>query len=393
MIENKAKIILITACNLFPNHGGDRLISWGLLKKLNETVDVYFINIINENDYSEEEISYLETFCKSLYLIKENYFPTPLAFFLSYCYKDAFMLVRRKKRNEITLKVSNIIKAIKPDKIIWDHVRSTSYFSKNTLYNILLEHNYEPGIYEEKIKLYPKILYQVLKLQVNFADSFNRKANSVMQKVVYLNEQDATKYNLSTAVVWQYRNITFNHSNYQVVANNIIRLLFVGSLEWYPNIEGISWFIDNVLPLLDDKFKLTVVGKSPSEQFITKIGNNKRITGHFDVPSVEPFYLESDIFVSPIFLGLGVNMKIIEASSYGIPMVVTNHSLKGYNYLNFLPVANDEFEFCNQLNRLSDISIRNIQNSALNKWYKSYLNEADNNFETVFNLHQFEHKL
>lgn len=383
---NKKRIVLITACNLFPNDGGDKITTWGLLNKLNELSDVYLLNVIDERKYTKEEEKKVKNLCKSLFVYEEKFFPTALSFFLSYLYCDAYMVVRRSRKNQIKKQIAQQIEDIKPDNIIWDHVRTTSYFTANKCYNILFEHNYEAGIYAEKIRLYPKIIRAILKKQVDFTDSFNRKIDETMQKLVYVSASDAAHYNFPHATIWQYKNIIFPHKINQIKEKSTINLLFVGSLEWYPNVEGISWFVEAVFPLLSEKYTLTVIGKNPSEKLKSKLAGSKRIQSFFNVPSVEQYYLDADIFIAPIFLGLGVNVKITEAASYNIPMVVTSHSLKGYDSVEFLPVADEPNDFAKEIINLSDTALRTKQSELIKNWHGNYLEKADKLFAELYNL-------
>ena len=380
------KTILITACNLYPNDGGDKITTWGLLNKLNEFSDIYLLNILDERDYTIDEIKNLKTLCKGLTLFRDRFSSSIISFIFSYLYRKPYMVVRRSNRKLITQAVFTEIQRIKPDNIIWDHVRTTSYFSQNDYFNIIFEHNYEAGIYAEKILLYPKIIRGILSWQVKFTDKYNLYIDKLMQKVVYVSASDAAHYNLPQAAVWQYKNIIFSHELNKVKETKLINLLFVGSLEWYPNVEGIIWFIENVMPLLNDNFKLTIVGKNPAEKLKEKIAGNTRINAFYNVPSVESYYLEADVFVSPIFLGLGVNVKITEAASYHIPIVASSHSLKGYNSLSFLPIADSPNDFAEGIMKLKSIANREQQSKLIGEWHKEYLDKADSLFSSLYNL-------
>ena len=380
----RKKKILITACNIFPNDGGDKRVSLSLLNKLSVGSELHFINIINEREYTRQEKEDLQNICKSILILKESYFNNVISLLLSFLFKNAFMVVRRKRRRKISKQIAEAIKLIEPDVIIWDHIRSISYFAQNNFYNILLEHNFEAGIYTEKINLYPKLFKKILKKQVDFIDSFNKKANDLMQKVIYLSDADAEHYKLPQAAIWKFRSISFFHSDYFVNEKSILNLLFVGSLEWYPNIEGINWFIDNVLPSLGKNYQLTIVGKNPTDKFKKKVISNKQIRFFYNVPSVEQYYMDADIFISPIFLGLGINIKIIEAASFGIPMVVSNHSLKGYESLNFIPVADTTTDFIDRIKYVSQLETRLVLNKKINDWYSNDLEKDKVSFELLF---------
>ncbi len=382
----KKKVFLITACKILPKDAGEKIISWGLLNKLSTTADTIFINIYTESRYDEKQIALIRQSCKLFFTFQEKYYPNIISLLKSFLNAEAFMFARRRNSKLISQEILKLIELYSPDIIIWDHLRTASYLAHNNSFNILVEHNYEAGIYAEKINLYPLFIKKILQFQVKFTDIFNKKINNLMQRIVYLSKADSLFYNLEKGVVWEFRNVTSRQREHQVDKKNTYNLLFVGSLEWYPNIDGISWFIDNVYPNLPEKFQLIVVGKNPTQALKNKIADNCRIKSFYNVPSVESFYLEADIFISPVRLGLGVNMKIIEAASYGIPMVVTSHSLKGYDSLDFLNPVDSIGDFTDEILKYSNTELRTSQSLELKSWYNFYQQEADLTFNSLFNL-------
>jgi hypothetical protein len=112
-------------------------------------------------------------------------------------------------------------------------------------------------------------------------------------------------------------------------------LLFVGSYIWPPNIDAIEWFIihcwDRILaerPLT----KLDIVGsgtRSTFDALTKKFSNRDGIEWHFNVPELDTYYASARAVISPVRLGSGSKIKVIEAAAYGRPTVVTSHSARG----------------------------------------------------------------
>ncbi len=135
--------------------------------------------------------------------------------------------------------------------------------------------------------------------------------------------------------------------------------LFVGSYI-KPNIEGIKWFINNVLPHLD--IKLWIVGKG-FELMRNEFSNSKiEIIGTVD--SVDSYYRESDFVVSPLFSGAGMKVKITEALMYGKFIFGTTEAFMGFDIdINLIGgLCNNEDEFISKINSfiLSDVKINDF---------------------------------
>lgn len=106
-------------------------------------------------------------------------------------------------------------------------------------------------------------------------------------------------------------------------------ILFFGAMNRTENSESVLWFIDNVMPLLDEDFTFVVVGNHPTKEVLKKQSKRVLVTGF--VNDVGPYFENSLCFVSPLILGAGVKVKVIEALSSGIPVICNQVSIEGIN--------------------------------------------------------------
>lgn len=102
----------------------------------------------------------------------------------------------------------------------------------------------------------------------------------------------------------------------------IRRLVFVGQMDYVPNIDAVTWFSRCVWPEIARRYpdlQWEIVGRNPAPavQALSR-GRNVTVTG--TVPDVRP-YLESAIAVVPMRIACGVQNKILEAMSAGRPVI------------------------------------------------------------------------
>jgi polysaccharide biosynthesis protein PslH len=103
-------------------------------------------------------------------------------------------------------------------------------------------------------------------------------------------------------------------------------LLFVGSLEYGPNISGVKWFIETIFPEVRGRHggvRMKIVGRRPSEEIRKLCSGRADIDLHADVDDVKPFYDESGVVVVPVISGGGTRIKILEAAMAGRPVLST----------------------------------------------------------------------
>jgi glycosyltransferase involved in cell wall biosynthesis len=120
---------------------------------------------------------------------------------------------------------------------------------------------------------------------------------------------------------------------------NPMELMFVGSMDWMPNDEGIRWFAAEVFSLVQRQIpgaKLTVVGRSPSAATRALATRNSAIEVTGTVPDVRPFLQRAALSVVPLRIGGGTRLKIYEAMAAGTPIVSTTIGAEG------LPVRDGE---------------------------------------------------
>lgn len=112
------------------------------------------------------------------------------------------------------------------------------------------------------------------------------------------------------------------------------KLLITGSLWFGVNLEGINWFIDNVYPKLPNSCIVRIAGSRPSEGFKKKCAA-KNIELIESPESMREHIEWSDIILAPIFSGGGMKVKIVEALSYGRPVITTSFGAIGYELDNY----------------------------------------------------------
>jgi polysaccharide biosynthesis protein PslH len=109
-------------------------------------------------------------------------------------------------------------------------------------------------------------------------------------------------------------------------------MLFLGSLEWRPNLDGVVQFIERVLPAVrreEPDARLLLVGRNPPEWLKRLAATTPNVELHADVPDVRPFLARAGMLVVPLRIGGGSRLKILEALASGTPVVSTRVGAEG----------------------------------------------------------------
>jgi glycosyltransferase involved in cell wall biosynthesis len=115
-------------------------------------------------------------------------------------------------------------------------------------------------------------------------------------------------------------------------AANPRRITFLGGLHWPPNAQGVLWFADQVFPQVRaavPEATLTVIGKDPPAGLE---GEGIEVSGY--VTELAPFLAETAVFIVPLHAGGGMRVKILDAWSWGLPVVSTTIGAEGIHIQN-----------------------------------------------------------
>jgi polysaccharide biosynthesis protein PslH len=107
-------------------------------------------------------------------------------------------------------------------------------------------------------------------------------------------------------------------------------LVFTGVLTYRPNVEGIRYFIDQVLPRIRQarpQVRLTVVGYGTPKDLAELAAPGVTVTGWVD--DVRPYLARAAGVVVPIRMGGGTRLKVLEALSMARPVVSTAVGCEG----------------------------------------------------------------
>jgi polysaccharide biosynthesis protein PslH len=141
-------------------------------------------------------------------------------------------------------------------------------------------------------------------------------------------------------------------------------LLFPGTMDFRPNADAATWFIERVLPRVVCEIpdvQCFFAGRRPRADLVHRGQHDPRIAVTGEVPSMTPYWERATICILPLQVGGGSRFKALEAMAYGIPIVSTGLGMEGIDaaegrdYLR----ADDAASFAEAvLHLLSDRSLR-----------------------------------
>lgn len=110
------------------------------------------------------------------------------------------------------------------------------------------------------------------------------------------------------------------------------KILFIGTLTWAANIDGLKWFLDTVWPEIfptDAQIELSIVGKCDNQDIFLKWRDHPQIKWLGFVEDLNSAYQDSRLFIAPLRFGSGIKVKVVNALYRGLPVVTTPIGVEG----------------------------------------------------------------
>ena len=108
-------------------------------------------------------------------------------------------------------------------------------------------------------------------------------------------------------------------------------LVFTGKMDYRPNIDAVLWFAEEILPRIREKVPgahFLAVGQKPHPRLDVLRGREDvTLTGF--VPEIQPYIGAADVFVTPLRMGSGTRLKLLEAMAMGRAIVSTRLGAEG----------------------------------------------------------------
>jgi glycosyltransferase involved in cell wall biosynthesis len=109
-------------------------------------------------------------------------------------------------------------------------------------------------------------------------------------------------------------------------------LVFIGSMDWMPNIDGVRWFVTEILPRIRAKrpdCTLTIAGRKPPGTITQLAARDPGIVVTGAVPDIRPYLWGAAVSIVPLRIGGGTRLKIYESMAARVPVVSTSIGAEG----------------------------------------------------------------
>lgn len=162
---------------------------------------------------------------------------------------------------------------------------------------------------------------------------FERRYFAPADEVVVVAEKDAQVFSRvcpGTPVSAINNGVDADYFAPPATAPDPMRMVFEGNVSFGPNVDGVMYFCQSILPLIHAQVPeatFTIVGKDPSPEVLALASGKVEVTGY--VEDIRPYLARANVFVCPLRKGAGIKNKILQAWAMAKAVVATPAAVGG----------------------------------------------------------------
>lgn len=352
----------------FPPNKGEKIRSYHLLKHLVKNHDVYLVSLIDDpgdKRYLPEIAAMVKMHLYELIHPKVKKLLSSLAIIQKKPVTVSYFYSQRLQN-----KIDSLIERIKFDifffsssptaEFIFRSKHQKKIFENTRLMMDLIDVDSQKWLkYAQTCNNPMRWVYQrearyLQKYEIKIAQKFERLfLVSEAEKALFLNNYSAE----NTSVIPNGVDLDFFKPGYiHDQKSNTHELVFIGIMDYWPNIDAVEWFVKKILPLVKKEIPdviFYIVGKRPPRRIRSLSGKNGVCVTGF-VRDVRKYLARADISVIPLRIAQGIQNKVLESMAMAKPVICTSQALVGIqaDAGNEIIVADTEKEFADAVIRL-----------------------------------------
>lgn len=320
------KLVMIVSRFPYPLEKGDKLRAFHQLKVLSESHQISLISI-SDQPVSTEDYNQVKKYCHELHVFRLKkpliWWNTAKQFFSDRPYQVGYFY-----QSHIQRKINVVIQNFKPDHIYCQLIRTAEYV-KN-IQNIPKTIDYMDALAKgmhRRAAISKGIRKKLFNAEAKRLSEYENRIFDYFNHHTIISEQDKRLIQHPSAdTIHVIENgIGEEFLEYQNSAEKKYDLVFVGNLNYPPNIECAEYIAREILPALRKRnLKPTVLisGASPHSRVLALASDQIEIKGW--TKDIRTSYCSGKIFVAPLFIGTGLQNKLLEAMALGLPCITTD---------------------------------------------------------------------
>ncbi len=330
------KILFLSPTVPYPLTDGGRIRVFNLLKQIAKNNDVTLL-ALETQPTDVESITHIQNLGIKVHLVPNSSTLPRISLntLFSAFFKRQPITVARYNVPAYREKLRELLSGEAFDLVHYEMFHIAQFYSETDLPRVLSQQNVDSAIWRrlqgETSNLFYKFAYCTQ--QIAF-QRYERVISPKFDAVTCTSDIDAAVFQQHCdegAVKVIPNGVDVTHYSPDFTSEELAHLIYIGSMDWYPNEDAVSFFVEEVLPQIQNSVpdaKFSIVGGNPSAR-VQKLGDREGVVVTGRVPEIKPYFAEATVFVVPLRIGSGTRLKILEALAMGKAVVSTTVGAEG----------------------------------------------------------------
>ena len=345
----KKKIVVITSRFPYPLDKGDKLRIYHQIKDMSSYHNIYLISLNAGQKIHKSELKEVKKYCKEVTVIQLPLITRIVNVVKSFLNNEPIQVGYFYSAKAHTV-INNTIQETQPDWIYHQLIRTAKYTKTQHLTTIDYMDALSKGI-ERRIKNFPFFLKPLITREFLITSRYEKEVFDNFNKHIIITENDRNfiKHKKNKLIKVIPNGVDTNYFKPNENVKKTYDIVFVGNMSYPPNIEAAVYLCRNILPIIHKTrgtCNVLIAGTSPHKKVQNLKSKNITISGRLE--DIREAYSSASVFAAPMFIGTGLQNKLLEAMAMGIPCVTTklaNNALLANS--SQIITANNPEEFAN----------------------------------------------
>ena len=319
------KIFVLLPRIPFPLEKGDKLRAFNQIKQLAKRNEIVLCALNDNAKVSEQDAFHaLQPYCQSINFIKSNKAQILLglirAFFKGWPFQCGYFYNRKAAK-----KVNALIAKHKPDMLFGQLLRTAEYIRYQDI---------------PKAIDYQDVFSYGMKRRRDIASWITRPVfNMEYQRLCRYEAKVFDEFDVKTIISKPDRDLIPHPKKDEIliIPNGVDHeffkpqqqekrydIVFTGNMSYAPNVNAVDYLANEILPLVWKQVpeaKMYIAGATPDPKVRKAASDRIIISGWLD--DIRDAYAQSRVFIAPMRIGTGLQNKLLEAMSMGLPAITT----------------------------------------------------------------------
>jgi len=331
------KILWISTIFLHPPNRGGRIRTLNLLRQLNEWHEVHYLAL--QNPYEPQGFARSGEYSARSYSVAHMVPPRRSVLGVLQAAGNLVsplpLAVSRYRVPGMKRRATQLLEAISFDHVVCDFLAAAPNVPRLED-AILFQHNVETIIWQRQHEQARGLIARIFfGMQARKMLAFEREVCRRARHIIAVSKTDAERMSSLFGVdriSHIATSVDVEFFRRPATVEPFASLCFLGSMDWIPNIDAVTWFTEAILPRIWERIPdctFAIIGRNPPPAVLALGARDHRIRVTGTVDDIRPYLFGSLVSVVPLRVGGGTRLKIYEAMAARVPVVSTRVGFEG----------------------------------------------------------------